>query len=361
MRDKTLMIMAGGTGGHVFPALAVAESLLERKDKVVWLGSVGGMEENIIGNTSIPFYGISVQGFRGKGLIRQLLAPFKMCSALFQSMSIIRKVKPDAVLGMGGFASGPGGLAARLLGVPLLIHEQNSVAGLTNKILAKFAKTVMTAFPEAFDASVEVKLMGNPLRASITGLFYQTQNLNKEEGAPVHLLILGGSLGAQSLNGSIPEAIQLISKELRPVVWHQTGKAKDSAVREIYAAHGIDARVSEFITDMAEAYSWADFVICRAGALTVSELCVAGLGAILVPYPYAVDDHQTKNAKFMVEGGAAWVLPQAELRAEVLAEMLTPLFAKRGRLVKLSEAARKLAKVDATERVADECRRVCYA
>lgn len=360
MRAKTLMIMAGGTGGHVFPALAVAESFLERQDKVVWLGSVGGMEEDIIKKTAIPFYGITVQGFRGKGLIKQLMAPFKMSSALLQAISIIRKVKPDAVLGMGGFASGPGGLAARLLGVPLLIHEQNSVAGLTNKILAKFAKTVMTAFPDAFDASVHVKLMGNPLRAGITRLFYQQSKKGQEQGQ-VHLLILGGSLGAQSLNETVPVAIKMMDEGLRPQIWHQTGRAKDTAVKASYTEHGIEARVSEFITDMAEAYSWADFVICRAGALTVSELCVAGLGAILIPYPFAVDDHQTKNAQFMVEGGAAWLLPQSELRPDVLAEMLAPLFAKRGRLAKLSDAARKLAKVDATEMVANECRRVCYA
>lgn len=360
MRDKTLMIMAGGTGGHVFPALAVADYLLERQENVVWLGSAGGMEEGIIGKTSIPFYGISVQGFRGKGLIKQLLAPFKMCSALLQAISIMRKVKPDAVLGMGGFASGPGGLASRLLGIPLLIHEQNSVAGMTNKILAKFAKTVMTAFPKAFDDSVPVKLLGNPLRAGITQLFYQRSKAGNEQDR-VHLLILGGSLGAQSLNEVVPEAVNMMDEGLRPAIWHQTGKAKDAGVIAAYAAHGIDAKVTEFITDMAEAYRWADFVICRAGALTVSELCVAGLGAILIPYPFAVDDHQTKNAQFMVEGGAAWLLQQSDLRPDVLAEMLSPLFLKKGRLAMLSDAARKLAKVDATEQVAEECRRICYA
>lgn len=360
MRDKTLMIMAGGTGGHVFPALAVAQVFLDRQEKVVWLGSLGGMEEGIISKTTIPFYGIAVKGFRGKGLFKQLLAPFKMLSALVQAFSILRKVKPDAVLGMGGFASGPGGLAARILGIPLLIHEQNSVAGMTNKILSKLAQSVMTAFPNAFETSVKAKLLGNPLRAEIMRLFYEQKQAANDQNK-VHLLILGGSLGAQSLNETLPEALQLMKQEIRPAIWHQTGKAKDTPVKDAYQKNGIDAKVTEFITDMAEAYRWADFVICRAGALTISELCVAGLGAILIPYPFAVDDHQTKNAEFMVEGGAAWLLHQSELRSEVLAEMLTPLFAKRERLNILSEAARKLAKVDATERVSDECRRVCYA
>jgi len=360
MRDKTLMIMAGGTGGHVFPALAVAQVFMERQEKVVWLGAIGGMEEGIISKTAIPFYGIAVKGFRGKGLLKQLFAPFKMLSALLQAVSILHKVRPDAVLGMGGFASGPGGLAARILGIPLLIHEQNSVAGMTNKILSKLAKTVMTAFPNAFEASVKVKLLGNPLRAEIMRLFYEQKRAANDQNK-LHLLILGGSLGAQSLNETLPDALQLMRQELRPAIWHQTGKAKDTPVKAAYEAHGIDAKVTEFITDMAEAYRWADFVICRAGALTISELCVAGLGAILIPYPFAVDDHQTKNAEFMVEGGAAWLLPQSELRPEVLAEMLSPLFAKRERIAILSEAARKLAKVDATERVSDECRRVCYA
>ena len=365
MRVKTLMIMAGGTGGHVFPALAVAQAFMDRQEKVVWLGARGGMEEGIVGKTTIPFYGISVNGFRGKGLLKQLLAPFKMISALLQSLSILHEVKPDAVLGMGGFASGPGGLAARILGVPLLIHEQNSVAGMTNKILSKLAQTVMTAFPDAFEISAKVKLLGNPLRADIMRLYYEQKRYEQKravnEQGQLHLLILGGSLGAQSLNQALPEAIKLMNEELRPAIWHQTGKTKDVPVKKAYEANGIDAKVTEFISDMAEAYRWADFVICRAGALTISELCVAGLGAILIPYPYAVDDHQTKNAQYMVEGGAAWLLPQSELNAEVLAEMLTPLFAKPERLRVLSNAARKLAKVDATERVSDECRRVCYA
>jgi UDP-N-acetylglucosamine--N-acetylmuramyl-(pentapeptide) pyrophosphoryl-undecaprenol N-acetylglucosamine transferase len=318
------------------------------------------MEEQIVTQTGIPFHGIAVQGVRGKGYMHQLMAPFRIVKALLQAIMILRKVKPDVVLGMGGFASGPGGLAARLLGVPLLIHEQNSIAGLTNKLLARIATTVMTAFPNVFPDSSRVKITGNPLRSEITRLFYEERTpANSKSG--VNLLILGGSLGAQSLNECVPEAISLLRNELKPTVWHQTGKGRAEGVVTAYQNHGVEAKVTEFITDMAAAYKWADFVICRAGALTVSELCAAGLGAILIPYPFAVDDHQTENARFMVEGGAAWLLPQSELNASVLADMLTPLFAKRERLTLLSDAARKLAKVDATERVTEECRRMCYA
>lgn len=359
MRDKTFLVMAGGTGGHVFPALAVANALLERHDKVVWLGSKGGMEEGILSKENIPFFGINVKGVRGKGRLSQLFAPFRILSAVLQALLILRKVKPDAVLGMGGFASGPGGLAARILGIPLVIHEQNSVAGMTNKILSKFASSVMTAFPQAFPDNVSCQLVGNPLRLDISRLYYDAPQSKRD--APVNVLILGGSLGAQSLNEIIPESMSLLDTRIRPSIWHQTGKNKAKSVNSAYKALNIEAKVSEFIDDMASAYKWADFVICRAGALTISELCVAGLGSILVPYPHAVDDHQTKNADFLVKGGAAWLLAQKDLNKTVLAEILQPLLAKRERINILSQAAHKLAQVDATESVANECRRVSYA
>lgn len=359
MRDKTFLVMAGGTGGHVFPALAVAYSLMERNDKVAWLGSIGGMEEGIVQKANIPFFGIKIKGVRGKGRLSLLLAPFKIMSAVIQSFSVLKTLKPDVVLGMGGFASGPGGLAARLLGIPLVIHEQNSVAGMTNKILAKFASTVMTAFPEAFPDNIVCKMVGNPLRSEIARLYYE-HGLNKKDDSTVNLLILGGSLGAQSLNEVVPKALGLLDENLKPSVWHQTGKNKAVDVSLAYAEHKIDANVSEFIEDMAQAYKWADFVICRAGALTISELCVAGLGAILIPYPHAVDDHQTKNAEYLVKGGAAWLLDQKDLSPNVLSEILKPLLVKKERINILSEAAHKLAQVDATENVANECRRVSY-
>ncbi len=360
MRDKTFLIMAGGTGGHVFPALAVAQSLISKNDKVVWLGSKGGMEEEIVLKAGIPFFGINIKGVRGKSRLSQLLAPIKIISALIQALSVIRKVKPDAVLGMGGFASGPGGIAARILSIPLLIHEQNSVAGMTNKILAKFSTSVMTAFPNAFSENVVCKIVGNPLRKEISNLYYQ-QDRNKEKNKPIHLLVLGGSLGAQSLNEVVPNALALLNAEYRPSVWHQTGKHKSQDVHLAYSNFKIEVKVTEFIDDMADAYKWADFVICRAGALTISELCVAGLGSILIPYPFAVDDHQTKNAQYLVSGGAAWLLAQKDLSPNVLSEVLQPLLMKRERMNILSEAAHKLAQVDATESVANECRRACYA
>lgn len=359
MRDKIFLVMAGGTGGHVFPALAVAHALMEKRDKVFWLGSKGGMEETVVENAKIPFFGIDIKGVRGKRLFDQLLAPFKIVSAVWQALSILRKIKPDVVLGMGGFASGPGGLAARILGIPLVIHEQNSVAGMTNKILASFATTVMTAFPDAFSSKVSCKLVGNPLRADIAQLYYERDKT--KTGQSVNLLVLGGSLGAQSLNQIVPQALGLLDESIRPSVRHQTGKNKAEDVLLAYSDYKAAVNVSEFIDDMAEAYSWADFVVCRAGALTISELCVAGLGSILIPYPHAVDDHQTKNADFLVKGGAAWLLDQNDLTPQVLAEVLQPLLVKRERMNILSHAAYKLAKVDATESVADECRRVGYA
>jgi len=360
MRDKTFLIMAGGTGGHVFPALATAQKLLEQNDKVIWLGSAGGMEESLVKNAGIPFYGISVKGFRGKGLLKQLVAPIKVGYAVIQSLKIIFTVKPDAVLGMGGFASGPGGVAARVLGKPLLIHEQNAVAGLTNRLLSKVATIVMTAFPGAFDESVNVKLTGNPLRNEICDLHYQPVK-DVVNDRNMRLLVLGGSLGAASLNDNVPEAMALLDENIRPDIWHQTGKDKDIRAAESYKKLAVEAKITAFISDMAEAYAWADFVICRAGALTISELCTVGLGAILVPYPFAVDDHQTRNAQMMTEEGAAWLLPQEDLNAESLSEILKPLLLKKERISILSKAAHKIAHADATENVVNECRRVCNA
>jgi len=360
MRDKTFLIMAGGTGGHVFPALATALKLLDQKENVVWLGSVGGMEEELVQQSGIKFHGISVKGVRGKGLITQILAPIRILYAVLQAVNIILRVKPDAVLGMGGFASGPGGLAAKILGKPLLIHEQNAVAGLTNRLLAKVATSVMTAFPRAFADNIDVRQTGNPLREEISALYFQPLNSTTDD-RNIRLLVLGGSLGAARLNESIPAAISLLDTSIRPEIWHQTGKDKDQATIENYSSVGVTAKISAFISDMAEAYRWADLVICRAGALTISELCAAGLGAILVPYPSAVDDHQTLNAKVMSESGAAWLLSQSDLDAQTLSEILQPLLLKRERIFILSEAAHKLAHADATEQVVSECRRVCYA
>lgn len=360
MTSKVVLIMAGGTGGHVYPALATAQMLIEQNERVVWMGSNGGMEEGVVKDAGIPFHGITVQGVRGKGKLALLLAPFRILQAVWQAISVIRTVKPDCVLGMGGFASGPGGLAARLLGKPLLIHEQNAVAGMTNRMLSRMANAVMEAFPNSFPNKVSARLTGNPLRKEVCDLFYRPKSVS-EHARPLRLLVLGGSLGALKLNQSVPEAISRLSANERPEIWHQSGKRHYEVTESAYKSCAVDAKISAYIDNMAEAYSWADFVICRAGALTIAELCAAGLGAILVPYPYAVDDHQTLNARWMEAAGAAWLLPQDDLTPETLAEMLTPLLSKKKRIAILSEAALKVAQPEATEKVAEECRRLCYA
>lgn len=359
MRDKTYLIMAGGTGGHVYPALATAQALLAKQDSVVWLGSQQGMEARIVREAGIPFYGLAITGLRGKGLSKLLFAPFLLLRAVYEAMRVIRKTRPDCVLGMGGFASGPGGLAARLLGKPLVIHEQNAVAGLTNRLLANIASCVLEAFPGSFPARITAKLTGNPLRADICELYYQKR---AARAAPerLHILVLGGSLGAAKLNEVVPQALSRLDVSEWPEIWHQTGANKLQATQAHYQDAPVAVRVDAYIEDMAEAYRWADFVICRAGALTISELCVAGLGAILVPYPYAVDDHQTLNAQAMESAGAAWLLPQDKLDADTLVEVLRPLLNKRERITRLSLAAHDLGRPDATERVAQECRSVCY-
>lgn len=360
MSDKTFLIMAGGTGGHIYPAMATARMLQQQHDSIVWLGSDGGMEERIVSEAAIPFHGISIKGVRGNGWQTKLFAPFRLLWAVLQSLVVIYKVKPDCVLGMGGFASGPGGLAAKMLGKPLLIHEQNAVAGLTNRILSYIADSVMTAFPAAFPARVTAKQTGNPLRQEICDIYYRPrQPIPDDRG--IRVLVLGGSLGAARLNECIPESIAMLDPSIRPEMWHQTGANHDQETSKRYRQHHLEARVSAYIEDMGEAYQWADFVICRAGALTVSELCVVGLGAILVPYPYAVDDHQTRNANFMVSAGAAWLLPQSELQPSTLAEILRPLLSKRDRINQLSRSAHDLGRPEATEKVAEECRRICYA
>ena len=360
MRAKTFLLMAGGTGGHVYPALATARMLQQRGDRVAWMGSKNGMEESVVVATGIPFNGLSVSGLRGKGAITLLLAPFKLLVALWQALVIIKKVKPDCVLGMGGFASGPGGLAAKLMGKPLIIHEQNAIAGMTNRLLSKLATSVMGAFPNAFPEGIDVKLTGNPLRDGICNIYYRAKP-ELAADRKIKVLVLGGSLGAAKLNECIPEALALLDCSIRPEVWHQTGANKLDTTLASYQRLGMSAKVNAYIDDMEDAYSWADFVICRAGALTISELCVAGLGAILVPYPFAVDDHQTLNARSMETAGAAWLVHQEQLNPDMLAEILRPLLEKRERITTLANAAHKLGKPEATEQVVAECRRVCYA
>ncbi|MGB5261217.1 MAG: undecaprenyldiphospho-muramoylpentapeptide beta-N-acetylglucosaminyltransferase [Gammaproteobacteria bacterium] len=349
-----VLIMAGGTGGHVFPALAVAEELRARGIKVSWLGTERGLEARVVPDAGYPLETMRVSGLRGKGLLRLLLAPFMLAIALVQALRIELQLQPRAVLGMGGFASGPGGVIAWLLRRPLLIHEQNSVAGTTNRLLAPLAHTVMVAFPGSLPAARQPVHTGNPVRGRITSLPAPATRLADRSG-PLRLLVMGGSLGARALNDTVPAALAQVQAGNPLEVYHQTGRDDRERVAAAYAAAGVDARVEAFIDDMAEAYAWADLVICRAGALTVAELAVVGVAAILVPFPHATDDHQTGNARFLADAGAAVLLPQSELDATGLARVLSDFNAQREVLVEMACRARELAMPDAARRVAELC------
>jgi UDP-N-acetylglucosamine--N-acetylmuramyl-(pentapeptide) pyrophosphoryl-undecaprenol N-acetylglucosamine transferase len=349
-----VMIMAGGTGGHIFPALAVAQELRERGMEVFWLGTRGGMESRVVPEAGFPMEWIEVQGLRGSGLSRWLSAPFKLALAMIQSLNVLRRRRPRVVLGLGGFVTGPGGVMAWLLGIPLVIHEQNAIPGMTNQWLSRIANRVLEAFPGSFAPQRQAEATGNPVRGEIAALLAPAERMAGREG-PLRLLVLGGSLGAQALNEGLPAALALMPAGLRPVVRHQAGANKQEATLAAYQDLNVTAVVTPFISDMAEAYGWADLVICRAGALTISELAAAGVGAILVPYPHAVDDHQTCNAAFLADAGAGRLLPQGELNAERLAQCLGELLNGRGKTLAMAQAARGLAQPEATRRVADVC------
>ncbi len=355
MTLKRILIMAGGTGGHVFPGLALAQYCREQGVDVHWLGTELGLEARLVPAANIPLHLIQIKGLRGKGWMTRLLAPFAILRALWQSLRIIRQVKPDVVMGMGGFVSGPGGLAAWISGVPLLVHEQNAKPGMTNVWLAKVAKRVLAGFPNAFTQEIQAVSVGNPVRKAIEALPAPTTT----ERTPFHLLVLGGSLGAQALNETVPEALSLLPPEYRPIVRHQTGDRHLASAKKLYENKKLAADVQAFIEDMAEAYAWADVVLCRAGALTVAELCVAGRGAIFVPFPFAVDDHQTANAFYMVQQGAAKCVPQAELTPAHLADLLKELTVSPDKRVAMAKAAYELRNVQVVEKIYDICEEVC--
>ncbi len=352
-----VMIMAGGTGGHVFPALAVATELRSRGLDVMWLGSAGGFEERVVPDAGFCMETISISGLRGNGLVRWLKAPFMLLLAMWQALDVLRRCRPSVVLGMGGFVTGPGGVMSRFLGIPLVIHEQNAIPGMTNNLLSRIATRVLESFPGSFGADKNVVLVGNPVRADIWQLPDPTRRMESRTG-PVRLLILGGSQGAQALNQALPQAMNQMDFSTQVQIQHQAGRGKDVITAEAYRAIGVDADVVPFISNMAEAYAWADLVICRAGALTVSELAASGVGSILVPYPYAADDHQTLNASYLTDSGAAVLLPQSELDHESLASILKQLLDDRGRLLQMAQAARDLAKPMATMDVADICEEI---
>jgi UDP-N-acetylglucosamine--N-acetylmuramyl-(pentapeptide) pyrophosphoryl-undecaprenol N-acetylglucosamine transferase len=337
----------------VFPALATAQRLRQQGCHIEWLGSQRGIENRLVPAADIKLHSISVTGLRGKGRLSLLLAPFKLLRALWQAYAVVRRVNPDAVLGMGGFASGPGGLAAWLLGKPLLVHEQNAIPGLTNRILARFSKRVMEAFPGAFEPRFNALNTGNPVRSDIAALATPEQRYSGRDGA-LRILVVGGSLGAQAINRCVPQALAMMAENERPEVWHQAGVNNIEAARQAYQQAGVEADVVPFIDDMQAAYGWADLVICRAGALTVSELAMAGVASVLVPYPFAVDDHQSANARFLSEQQAAVLLPQSEMTPQRL-QQLFKQYHNRDSLLAMAQRARALATPDATAVVAQQC------
>ena len=382
----TVLIMAGGTGGHIFPALAVADVLQHRGANIEWLGTRKGLEARLVPEHHYPINFIEIGGLRGKGIKTLLLLPFRLARAMFQTLKVYNKVKPDVMLGMGGFVTGPGGIVGWLLGKPLVLHEQNAIAGMTNKILFKFSKKVLAAFPGAFNKNAKLSVIGNPVRKEIKNLAEPEQRLKDkwtqanglENGRPLNILIVGGSLGATALNERMPEALEVIARNNqllksdfnRISVRHQCGEKHLANTKENYRSlekylsekqggeqankdQDIKVTVLPFISDMAANYEWADLVVCRSGALTVSEIAAAGVASLLVPFPYAVDDHQTANAAYLANEGAAFLIQQNELDKEKLAEVLINL--KQKNIIDMAVKARLLATSNAAEVVADEC------
>jgi len=341
---KRIVIMAGGTGGHVFPALAVAQTLIEKGWQVSWLGTQKGLEGRVIPEQGIEIDWLSVAGVRGKGWLSKITAVLLLIKACIQAAKILRKRKPDVVLGMGGFVAGPGGLMAKLLGIPLIIHEQNRVPGTTNRLLAGMANQVLEAFPDSFNKKLNAKFTGNPLRKQFVGCAER-----KEAHQGINILVVGGSQGAQILNEVVPDALaELNGVEVR----HQTGTAMQEQVESRYKELGVKAEVNAFIEDMVSAYQWADLVICRSGAMTVSEVAAAGVPAIFIPLPNAIDDHQTANARYLADAGAGLILRQKDLNAATLVEHITKVLKQ---LDVMSKTAKEYARLDATEVVAGVC------
>jgi len=354
MSAPVALIMAGGTGGHVYPALALARELRRRSWQIVWLGTRQGLEARVVPAEQIAIEWLSISGLRGKGLLAWLVAPLRLLRALREALAVMRHHQPCVVVGLGGFVAGPGGVAAWLQRRPLLIHEQNAIAGLTNRCLARLATEVLAGFPDAFGTTVNARVIGNPVRAEIAALPGPAARFATRSGA-IRLLVVGGSLGAARLNAVVPHALAQLQGRVSFDVQHQSGERWIDNARRAYAEAGVRARIAPYIEDMAEAYGWADLVLCRAGALTIAELAAAGVGAILVPYPHAVDDHQTSNARVLVGEGAALLIADRELSAERLAAELASLCAGRGKLLAMAERARLLARADAGSALADAC------
>ena len=353
---KRFLIMAGGTGGHVYPALATARALEGMGHSVEWLGSPRGIENRVVPEAGIKLHQIPVKGLRGKGVLTLIKAPFGIVSSVVAAVKVLRQVKPDAVLGMGGFASGPGGLAAKLLGIPLVIHEQNAVAGFTNRCLSRIATRTLEAFKGAFAAKPNVTSVGNPVRGAILDLPEPNVRFAERQG-PLRVLVVGGSLGARALNVVMPELIDRLADKQPLDVWHQTGATTYDETLAAYG-EGLESKpvkLVQFIENMHEAYGWADVVICRSGALTVSELAIAGLPAILVPFPHAVDDHQTANGRYLEQLGAAKVIDQSSLTVDALETLLMGEFGQREALLTMASKARDFGRPEASDAVAKVC------
>lgn len=383
-KNNKILIMAGGTGGHIFPALSIAEYLLSKGVEVEWLGTKNSMEAKVIGATDIPLHYISISGLRGKSLWKKIISPLLIFIAVIQSMVKVMTIKPGCVLGMGGFVTGPGGLAAWILRKKLIIHEQNAVAGFTNLMLFPLANTVMEAFPGAFARKQEISrntflnslvkpekaiLVGNPTREEFSTCLDPVQRFTPSTSdnakSDFKILVIGGSLGAVAINKLIPELISKFPTNSNLEVFHQCGQRNLEETNGYYLSHQIELsnkiRVEPFINNMAESYCWADLIICRAGALTISEIARVGVPSILIPYPYAVDDHQTENATVLKNNNAAWVVQEDELNVEVLFKLVNSLILDRKRQLEMALAARDAANDSATEKVAEICLEACYA
>lgn len=361
MPRKPVLIIAGGTGGHVYPALAVADYLHKKQIPLFWLGTKKGLEARIVPAKGYSLLTINVSGLRGKGLLKWLQSPFILGMALMQAIVIFMRLKPAVILGMGGFVSGPGGIAAWLMRIPLCIHEQNAIAGLTNRLLAPLAHSVMQAFPGTFPESIQAILTGNPVRAEIYEVTVPEQRIQPGSSENLKLLVLGGSQGARALNQIIPQTLSSLPGEIKLDVRHQTGSQLYAETEKLYRDLNCTAQLEPFIENMAAAYAWADLVFCRSGALTIAELSAVGVASILVPFPYAVDDHQTANAHYLSHQGAALLVQEQDLTSDKLGQLLIDFYYSRHRLLAMAQQARSLAKPQATCEVAEYCLEAAYA
>lgn len=355
---KKFAIMAGGTGGHVLPGIAVAKELIKQGHQIFWIGTPTGIEAKLVPAEAFDFHAIDIKSLRGKGLFRKLGMPFLLCKSILQARKILLALKPDGVISMGGFVAGPGGLAAWLLGIDLFVHEQNAIAGLTNRVLAKFAKKVFIAFPNTQKLTVsphKIIQTGNPVRTEIMAI--AAPGMRTIGSHPrLRLLVLGGSLGAKAINAIVPKALALLPQDKKPEVWHQSGAAHLEETKQYYLDNKIEANLVSYIDNMAKAYQFADIVVCRSGALTVSELAAAGIASILIPFPHAVDDHQTANAQFLTKKGAAILVDQHSLTPEYLAELILKYIDHPEKCLEMAMCARALAKVNATAQVVAACK-----